>query len=338
MKLKKTLIARDISEYKLRDDINNTYLPIAGDIAIFEVIETGKHKAVQSDKIRNTAIFPGDYIMAAWADRYATSQYEGYVPTEFHEYYHILGAGGAIGIVKSQNAALDDVEPTKVRLVGYCCESDGTVINSKFYRKEKTKFTGKVPNQTKIILSIGSTMDSGKTTTAAFTARGLKTTGKNIAFIKFTGTAYSKDKDFVHDCGADVVFDFSDVGYPSTYMCEKDDLLDVYQSLLKLTEPHNPDYIVMEIADGIFQRETLFLLKDSAFMSTIHSIVFSSGDSLSAIQGVESLSKIGLKTRVLSGKFTMSPLLIEEVKHYLSLPVLTIDEIMTGEHNQLFLD
>lgn len=338
MKLKKTLIARDISEYNLREDLNSTYHPIAGDIAIFEIIEIGKHQSVQSDRIRNTAIFPGDYIMAAWADRYATSQYEGYVPTEIHEHYHILGAGGAIGIVKSQNAFLDDIEPTKVKLIGYCCEKDGTVINSKFYKKNRHKFMSEVPKNSKIILSIGSTMDSGKTTTAAFVARGLKTSGKIVAFLKFTGTAYSKDKDFVHDCGADVVFDFSDVGYPSTYMCEKDDLLDVYQSLLKLTEPFEPDYIVMEIADGIFQRETSFLLKDSAFMKTIHSIVFSSGDSLSAIQGVESLSKIGLKPRVLSGKFTMSPLLIEEVKHYLSLPVLTIDEIMTGEYNQLYLD
>lgn len=338
MKLKKTLIARDIYEYKLREDLNNIYHPVAGDIAIFEIIEIGKHQSVQSDRIRNTAIFPGDFIMAAWADRYATSQYEGYVPTEFHDHYHILGAGGAIGIVKSQNAALDDLEPTKVKLVGYCCENDGRVINSKFYKKERIKFESKTPNKAKIILSIGSTMDSGKTTTAAFTARGLKTSGKTVAFIKFTGTAYSKDKDFVYDCGADVVYDFSDVGYPSTYMCAKEDLLDVYQSLLKLTEPHNPDYIVMEIADGILQRETSFLLNDKAFMSTIHSIVFSSGDSLSAIHGVDSLSKIGLKPKMLSGKFTMSPLLIDEVKNYLGIPVLTIDQIMTGEHNHILLD
>jgi hypothetical protein len=338
MKLKKTLITRDIHDYTLREDLANAYQPKAGDVAMFEIIEIGKHQSVQSDQIRNVAIFPGDRILAAWADRYATSQYEGYVPTEFFDEYHILGAGGAIGIVKSKNASLDDIEPTTVKLVGYCCNESGEVINSKFYKKERVGFNGTVPNNAKIVLSIGSTMDSGKTTTAAFTARGLKATGKNVAFIKFTGTAYSKDKDFVNDCGADVTCDFSDMGYPSTFMCEKADLLDVYQSLLKKLEPHKPDYIVMEIADGLLQRETSFLLQDKAFMSTIHSVVFSCGDSLSAIHGVEILAKYGIKPCVLSGRFTMSPLLIEEVKNYLGLPVLTIDEIMTGDYNHHFLN
>ena len=337
MKLKRTLVSRDIVNYTVNESLTNTYHPVAGDLAMFEIIEIGKHQSVQSDSGRNVAIFEGDRIIAAWADRYATSQYEGYVPTEFHEQYHILGAGGAIGIVKSQNAALDDILPTTVKLIGYCCDENGKVINTKFYKKERRTFNAQVPEGTKIILSIGATMDSGKTTTAAFTARGLKTTGKKVAFIKFTGTAYSKDKDFVMDCGADITADFSDMGFPSTYMCDKGTLLDVYQSLLGILEPHKPDYIVMEIADGLLQRETAFLLQDKAFMSTIHKVVFSCGDSLSAIQGVSVLEKYGIQPAVISGRFTMSPLLIQEVKEYLGLPVLTIDEIMTGEHNHFFL-
>lgn len=337
MKLKRTLVSRDIVNYSVNESMNTSYHPVAGDLAMFEIIEIGKHQSVQSDSGRNVAIFEGDRIIAAWADRYATSQYEGYVPTEFHEQYHILGAGGAIGIVKSQNASLDDILPTTVKLIGYCCDEHGKVINTKFYKKEQRTFNAQVPNGAKIILSIGATMDSGKTTTAAFTARGLKTTGKKVAFIKFTGTAYSKDKDFVMDCGADITVDFSDMGFPSTYMCDKATLLDVYQSLLGMLEPHRPDYIVMEIADGLLQRETAFLLQDKAFMSTIHKVVFSCGDSLSAIQGVAVLENYGIRPSVISGRFTMSPLLIQEVKQYLGLPVLTIDEIMTGEHNHFFM-
>jgi hypothetical protein len=338
MKLKKTIITKDINSCRLNESINQTYQPIAGDVAIFEIIEIGKHRSVQSADKRNVAIFEGDRIMAAFGDRYATSQFEGYVPAGYQEVYHILGAGGAIGLVRTKNAALEDIEPTTLRLVGFVCDENNRVINTKFYRKERKAFTGFVPNQAKIVLSIGSTMDSGKTTTAAHVARGLKTTNKNVGFFKFTGTAYTKDKDYVLDCGADVTMDFSDMGFPSTYMCEKADLLDVYQTLLYEIAPHNPDYIVMEIADGLLQRETAFLLRDKSFMSTIHSVVFSCGDSLSAIQGVEVLRSIGIQPSLLSGTFTMSPLLIEEVKQYIGLPVLTIDELMTGEFNHFILN
>jgi hypothetical protein len=213
--------------------------------------------------------------MAAFADRYATSQFEGYVPDRPMEVYDILGAGGAVGLVKSKNWSLRDIEPTKIRMIGYCCEESGKVINTKWFHKTRIPFSGIVPNNAKIILSIGSTMDSGKTTTAAHVARGLKTTGKKVTFIKFTGTCYTKDKDFVFDCGADNTVDFSDMGFPSTYMCNKEELLDLYQSLLFKISSEKPDFIVMEIADGLIQRETNFLLKSKEFMSTIHSVVFS---------------------------------------------------------------
>ncbi len=338
MRIKKTIVTRDIQAYVLNDTMNNSHKPKAGDVGIFEIVEIDRHSNVQCDDKRLSNIFEGDLIMAAFADRYATAQFEGYVPTEPMELYDILGAGGAIGVVRTKNASLEHVEPTKVKLIGYCCDPAGKVLNTKFYGSERTRFNGIVPNDAKIILSIGSTMDSGKTTTAAHMARGLKTTGKKVAFIKLTGTGYSKDKDYVYDCGADISIDFCDVGYPSTYMCSKEDILDMYQSLLQLLEPHKPDYIVMEIADGLLQRETAFLLKDKAFMSTIHNVVFSCGDSLAALKGIEILNEIGVYPCMISGRFTMSPLLIQEAEEQTNLPVHTIDEIMTGQHNAILLE
>lgn len=338
MKIKRTLVAKGIEDYTLNTEIIKSYLPKAGDLGVFKVIELGKHKNVQGDMGRNVAIFPGDHLVAAFADRYATSQYEGYVPKEHREYYQIIGAGGVMGVVHSQNSALDYIEPTKVELIGYCCDTEGKIINTKFYQKNRIAFEGVVPGSMQIVLSIGSTMDSGKTTTAAHVARGLKETGKKVGFIKFTGTAYTKDRDYVYDCGADVVSDFSDFGFPSTFMCEKQELLDLYQSLLYKMSENSVEYLVMEIADGIWQRETEFLLKDAAFMKTINKVVFSCGDSLSAIQGVSALKQMNIVPSLISGRFTMSPLLISEVKNHLPLPTLTVEEIMTGEYNHLLIN
>lgn len=334
MKLKKTIVSKFVTEYVLNTDIVQTHKMKAGDLGLFEIVELGKHESAQMTDQKVRSIFPGDQILAAFADRYATSQYEGYVPESPMDLYHIIGGGGVIGIVKSKNYSLKDIEPTTVKLLGYCCDIEGKVINTRFYKKQRSPFRGDV--KPKVILSIGSTMDSGKTTTAAFVSRGLAMAGHKVGFIKLTGTCYTKDREFVLDCGAHIVTDFSEVGYPSTFMCSKEDILDIYQTLVDDLSSENLEYIVMEIADGLMQRETNFLLKDSSFMKTINKVIFSCGDSLSAFHGVQLLKEWGIKVAAISGRFTMSPLLITEVQNHIQIPVFTIEEVMTGVRNDLF--
>jgi hypothetical protein len=130
--------------------------------------------------------------------------------------------------------------------------------------------------------------------------------------------------------------DFSNLGFPSTFLIDKATILDIYQTLLDELGKTNPSYIVMEIADGLFQRETSFLLEDKSFMNTIHNVVFSCGDSLSVMAGLQVLNQWGIQPCMVSGRFTMSPLLITEVQDRMKVPVHTIDKIMTGELNAIF--
>lgn len=336
MKLKRTIAARDVKTFTINRDIIDTHYMKSGDLGVFEIIKNGKHEYAQMDDGKNHAIFPGDHIVAAFAARYATAQFEGYVPDAPQQIYHILGAGGVIGVVKSKNFLLKDVEPTTVKLIGYCCNDQGEVINTQFYGKERHKFRKDI--SCKVILSIGSTMDSGKTTTSAYIAHGLKLCGAKVAYIKLTGTCYTKDRELVKDCGADFVTDFSDLGFPSTYMCSKEDILDIYQTLTDRMKKKGVEYIIMEIADGLMQRETNFLLKDKEFSQTIHRVVFNSGDSLSAFHGVQLLKEWGIEVVAVAGMFTTSPLLVQEVQNHLNMPVLTLDKLMIGEFNPLFLD
>ncbi len=335
-RIKTTLICKEITNYVCDESIINSYKPKIGDVAIFEILEIGKHKTVQSESRRIIEIVAGDYIMATFANRYATEQFEGYIPTEPTVILDILGAGGSIGIVKSKNAAFKDIQPTKIRLIGYAKDDNNKVLNTMYYKTERKTFRGDVPNKAKVILSVGSSMDSGKTTSAAYLARGLKTTGKKIAYIKLTGTGYTKDKDLVYDCGADVTVDFTDAGIPSTFKSTKQEIMDLYQTLLDKLAPENPDFIIMEIADGIIQCETEFLLQDKAFMKTIHSVMFSGGDSLATLYGVEYMKKNGINLVAVCGMFTMSPLLIEEVRLRCDLPILNLDDLSSGEYASTF--
>jgi hypothetical protein len=327
--LKRTIIAQGIEGYKLNKSIRTTYVPKAGDLAIFKVLEIGKHDSIQGVNGNNTYIFPGDHILAAFGNRYATEQFEGYVPMEFQKEYHILGKGGAIGILASTHEKFDAVGPTTLRLVGYATDDAGNVINTKYHHKPKVQFDTTKLRQQKIILSLGASMDSGKTTSAAYTCRGLRAAGHSVAFIKLTGTVYTKDIHFARDCGAQLSTDFSKLGFPSTYMCSIEELLDLYEGLLAIASAIKPDYVVVEIADGIFQRETEMLLRCKPFMDTVSHVIFSAPESLSALNGIRLLKEYGIKPFAVSGLFTTSPLLREEVATRTDVPVKHISEIGT---------
>jgi hypothetical protein len=327
-RIKKTYICSGIKNYSVDYKKSLTHLPAAGDVAIFEVLSIGKHAQVQGDQLRNVKIIPGDLMMAAFGTRYATEQFEGYLPTEICEEYHILGAGGTVGILHSMHAKFMKTGPTTLRLVGYAVDTNGRVINTKKMHQHQMKtYSGYGASLTKVVLSIGSSMDSGKTTTAAHLVNGFKNARKNVAFIKLTGTVFTKDKDLAFDMGADMVTDFGDMGYPSTFMCDMQELLNLYETLLDKVTVCNPDYVVIEIADGIFQRETEMLLTNHKFMAGIDAVFFSAGDSLSAVQGIKTLQEMHINPTALSGLFTASPLLVLEVRQRTELPIFTIEHL-----------
>ena len=330
-KLKKSIICRNVTSTSINKDIKRTHIPKAGDVAIFRVKEIGKHTRIQSTTGNNKYILPGDLIMAAFGNRYATEQMEGFIPTKYHKTYHILGQGGAIGILKNMHVKFELVGPTSLSLVGYIVHENGDVVNTKYLSTEITTKSIQVNSNPKIILSLGTSMDSGKTTSAAFLARGLKLARKKAAYIKLTGTVFTKDKNMVRDYGATVSVDFSNFGFPSTYMCSTTELLDLYQNLINFVSSSNPDYIIVEIADGLLQRETHALIHNKLFMNNVSGALFSSLDSMSGIAGAKLLSELGCPIIGVTGLFTISPLLVNEVRQKSNYPVLTGEDLMSKE-------
>ncbi len=330
-RIKKSYICAGIPVEDIATDLNSFYIPKVGDVAVFEVLKTGKHTSIQGEEKRLVTIVPGDWILAAFGTRYATEQFEGYVPDTCPGIVHILGAGGTVGLLHSTHKKFEGIGPTVLRIVGYVVDKKGTVVNTKWLQASRTRtFSGLSSHTGKIILSIGSSMDSGKTTTAAYLVNGLKRAGKKVSFIKLTGTIYTKDTDLVYDLGADMVTNFGDYGFPSTYMCKEQELLNLFESLVQDVSKIQPEYIVIEIADGIYQRETKMLLTNPRFMAVVDEVVFSGGDSLSAVQGVEKLHQWGIDPIALSGLFTASPLLIKEVKENCEIPVFNIQQLSEG--------
>jgi len=331
-KIKKSIITKSINDFKIDRSIKRSYIPKSGDVAVFQVLSIGKHKAVQGENGNNSYLFPGDKILATFGTRYASNQFEGYLPTRYHSKYQILGQGGVVGILESMHAKFEDIGATEVRLVGYAVDNNGNVLNTMYNNYEPIQFDPFKQRNYKLYLSVGASMDSGKTTTAAFLSRGLMKQKKKVAFIKLTGTVYAKDCSFVRDCGAKMAIDFSYCGYPSTFLCDTKEILTILETLLDKVEKINPDAVVIEIADGLLQKETKALINHKSFMQLIDYTILSCADSLSVASGIDILSKVNHKPDLVTGLFTASPLMVKEVKENFDIPVFTLDDFMDKEN------
>ena len=327
-RIKKSFACSQVQDFSLNEKLVATYTPKAGDVGVFKVLEAKGSYLVDPQGVQGN-IFEGDLLMLAFGNRYATNQVEGYVPTKPLQECQLLGRGGVAGLVKSSNVIMRNGIP-QLELVGYTVDMRGRVINT--INAEALDVFDPLTIRSKVVLSIGSSMDSGKTTSAAYLCGGLNAAGYTTAYLKLTGTAFPKDARFVYDRGADFVADFTHFGYPSTYLCDHNEILNLYQSLVNLAQNAvNPDYIVVEIADGILQRETAALLRDSRFMSSIHQVLLSCGDSLGVLSGLRILEDMHIYPFAVSGLFTASELLIEEVENLVSIPVLRLKDLLNGK-------
>ena len=174
-------------------------------------------------------------------------------------------------------------------------------------------------------------MDAGKTYTVASLITGLRRSKFNVAGIKLTGTAAGRDTWSMLDAGACAALDFVDGGYPSTYLCPLSELLDLYRLLTAQAAGHGADWIVLELADGVVQKETAALLRSSAFTSTVDAWVLAATDPLAAVGGVSQLQHCGIQPLAVSGVVSMSPLAMREVTEATGQPCLSAKDLRRGE-------
>jgi hypothetical protein len=181
-----------------------------------------------------------------------------------------------------------------------------------------------------VIGVLGTSMNSGKTTTVASIVRGLSKAGLVVAAGKVTGTGAPGDPGLFRDSGASQVLDFTDFGYGSTYRLEHPQVRALLVSLIDELAAAGPDVVVVEIADGLFQTETARLVADPVFTTQVHKVVFAAGEALGAVAGQKVLAGLGLAPVAISGMLTASPLAKREAADSLDVPVLDKSELASA--------
>ena len=306
--------------------------PEVGDLIFGEINEIGHHKKIESRSARLHTLNIGKRSVFVFGNRYSPDQFEGLVPNSIAEHVDLFSQGGVVGEVNTQNQLIG--VPTKVRVLGYVCDSEGKIINTRNHVLLHPKNITRKKRGAKVILCIGSTMNSGKTYAAAACCYAISSIGKNVRAAKITGTASLKDILLMNDCGAEHIADFTYFGYPSSYLMEPDKLLWMFQSF-DMKYGNNPkNYLVIEFADGIFQRETAMLLKMPEVRDRIHKIIFCAPDSSAIFGGIRVLKEhFDLVPDAISGFCSSSPLIMREIKTFSELPVL---QSVEKDYNTIF--
>jgi hypothetical protein len=292
--------------------------PSVGDVALVTVEKLGYHRHLDTDEGRRFRLYEGDRMLCVFGNRYATEVYEGLIAAPDDNQVHLLSRSGVIGTVVSRNR--DVGEPTLLSLTGYLTDAAGNRINlRKISSPPKPAGTADV----EVIVVVGTGMSTGKTTVTRRVLQELVQRGFKAAGCKLTGTTSPRDLLEMRATGAAVATDFSDYGFPSTYGAQLPDLMRTLDCMIDLAGRAQCTIALVEVADGILQRETEMLLDDAGFRRRISGVVLAAPCSASALFAADRLAKHGVDVWALSGIITNSQLFMQEFSMRSSIPVIS---------------
>jgi hypothetical protein len=301
--------------------------PATGDLVLARVDLIGSHKGIELPSGRKAQLFVGNEVILAYGNRYAPDQYEAYVPNDLGP-CHMVAAGGVAARAEAWHESLrGPTEITPICLIG-AADQAGVVkpINlADFALPAQLPAPAAAPA---IFAVFGTSMNAGKTATAAAIVKGFADAGHTVGALKITGTAAGGDLWLMRDSGAFEVLDFTDAGFATTFGNESAEVLKGAHNLIATLATRGCDVIVIEVADGLFQRETSEIARDSVFLSRLTGTFFAAGDAMGAVEGVAKLRSFGHTVLGVGGAFTRSPLAMREAREAANLPVMTLAHLM----------
>ena len=301
--------------------------PQVGSIALAQLGSIGKNTRLELVGGRQCSLHENDRLAVVFGNRYASMQFEGYARAN-GDACDLLSMGGVCGLVTSKHEKV--LEPSCLRLLGTIGDAEGCPLRLKDFALPPLG----PRTQPRILAICGTDMDAGKTHTAMSAIKGFRRGGHRVAAMKLTGTAAGRDTWTMRDAGAEPVLDFVDGGWPSTYMCNLDELLTLHRLLLAHASAQGAEWVVLEVADGPLQRETAALLQSSSFLDRIDAWLFAASSPLAAVAGIDLLRSWSLQPIALTGLLTMSPLGMREASAVTGVPCLTAAQLQEGALNE----
>lgn len=289
--------------------------PRAGDLVLARVDRIGHHTKLELCDGRRAQLYVGDEIIVCYGNRYATDQFEARVPADLCP-CDLAAAGGIAGKVDLCHERVR--RPTEISPLGVLTGHDGRYLNLTDFALPTVE-TREGPG---VLAVVGTAMNAGKTTAASHLIKGLTRDGYAVGAAKVTGTGAGGDRWSLLDAGAKAVLDFTDLGYVSTYLLSPRPVEEIFTTTLAHLAEAEVDVAVVEIADGLFQKETAALLGSPRVQSRIEALVLAATDPIGAAAGGRWLTMQSLPVVAITGLVTRSPLGSREVQSATEIPVL----------------
>lgn len=211
-----------------------------GDYVVGEVLpSSGPLLRVELPTGRLMDVSEGDLIVGAFGVRRATLETVGDWESIAEDgLMHSLTGAGLFGRITGRSHFLPPPMPLRYR--GHVVRAGKRVTMADFAVPE----TGAAYDRPTILI-IGTSMSSGKTTTARILVRQLRAAGHEVVGAKVTGAARYRDILAMSDAGARAVFDFVDAGLPSS-VGPPDTYRSALRRLLGRIQREAPDIVVAE--------------------------------------------------------------------------------------------
>ncbi len=258
--------------------------PNFGDLVLVRVLGgRGAFTYIEDHMGVKRVLRPGTVFVGALGRKESTIDIAGHVPEKLspHCTLHLLTFGGLIG--KSFSYSRIVGPPLDVEYLGTLVK-DGRVQNLVDFKK--VDWRDKIGTVPPLVIVIGTSAGSGKTTAAANIIRGAIKHGYRVSAVKPTGVGALRDLRALKSAGARPALDFVDAGLPSTYVDRKT-LLKVAKGLIYEAALSKPDFIVVEFGGSICGYKSVApILSDPEISGSLGSIILSAGDVTAAFGGV----------------------------------------------------
>ncbi len=287
-----------------------------GDYVLGEVIPPlNPASKVELTNGRMANLLPGDLIIGAFGIRQATLEIVGdWQDIPGDNSLHALTPAGLFGKATSVSHLLSS--PPALIYQGHLLRNG--------QKLSMDDFINPLPEQSyqcPTIMIIGTSMSAGKTTAARVIIRLLRQMGLRVIGAKLTGAGRYRDILAMQDAGAQQIFDFVDVGLPSS-ICEPEAFRSRLRQLLTKIAATEPDVVVAEAGASPLEPYNGSIVLEE-MRSQINYTVLCAADPY-AVVGVS--QGFGLQPDLITGVATSTSAGVQLVEKLTGIKALTLPE------------
>jgi hypothetical protein len=254
----------------------------------------------------------GDQVIGALGHRAATLEGVGSFEDVKRNEMHALTSAGLVGAFTSYSILLP--KPLSLSYRGHIVR-EGHKVTMKQFAIKGGEHHFNVPT----ILIIGTSMSAGKTVTGRRLCEVLSSAGLTVVGAKLTGAGRYRDIASFKRAGAAHVFDFVDVGLPSTVVPEQE-FRTAIRPLLTRVDNLRPDYLVAETGASPLEPYNVEAAMQE-LGDNIVGIILAASDPY-AVVGVE--KAFGVKPDLVTGPAANTSAAVALVRKLADLPAINV--------------